>query len=321
MSENKKFPAKVLLAPMAGVTDLAFRTVCRDAGAEMTYTEMVSAKALCFGDKKTARLLQLAEDECPAAVQIFGSEPETMAAGAKLALQQSGAAYLDINAGCPVGKIVSNGEGSALMKSPQLLREILIRVIDAVDRPVLLKIRKGWDSGSINFIEIATIAQECGVAAICLHARTKTQMYSGTADIDAIRELKRNIDIPVIANGDIYSAEDALKMFRYTGADAIMIGRGAFGNPWIFSEIKAVLNGGEIPPPPTIEQRCLTAVRQFEIARRQKGERIACLEARKHYAWYLRGIPYAGYYKEQISKISEFDDIYKITSGIVRDLK
>lgn len=318
---NGFFGARVMLAPMAGVTDLAFRTVCREAGAEYTCTEMVSAKALTYGDKKSRQLLKRADGEHPCAAQIFGSEPDVMREGAKIAAEVSGADVIDINMGCPMGKIVNNREGSALMRDLDLAARVIEAVVEGSPVPVTVKIRKGWDSGSVNCVEVAKLAESLGVAAVCVHGRTRSQLYSGLSDRDAARDVKRAVKIPVIANGDVFSGSDAVKLLRYTGADAVMIGRGSFGRPWIFAEVLAALGGGEPPKEPSVEEKCAIAVRQFELAREDKGERIACLEARRHYSWYLKGIPYAGYYREKISHITTFDDIYEITRGICRDLK
>jgi len=309
------------LAPMAGVTDLAFRTVCRELGTSYTCTEMVSAKALMYQDRKSRALLKLGESEHPAAAQIFGSEPSVMAEGAAKAIEISGAKVLDINMGCPTGKIVRNGEGSALMQDPELAKKIIEAVAAAVSVPVTVKIRKGWDRGSVNAVEFSKMAEAAGASAIAMHGRTRSQLYSGVADWDMIAEVKKAVGIPVIANGDVFSPEDAVRILSRTGADMVMIGRGSLGNPWLFSGAEAALKGEEIPVLPPLGKRCDTAVRQFELAREDKGEKIACLEARKHYSWYLHGVPYSGYFKEQISKIETMDDIYRITEGIKRELR
>lgn len=316
-----EIPTRLALAPMAGVSDLAFRTVCREQGAGLTCTEMVSAMALVYQDKKTTALLRLGQAEHPAAAQIFGSDPDVMAKAARLALEASGADIIDINMGCPTPKIASNGSGSALMKNPVLAGKIIEAVVEAVPVPVTVKLRKGWDKGSVNVIELAKIAQDCGAAAICVHGRTRSQMYSGVADWDIIAEVKRSVGIPVIANGDVFDEAAALKILRYTGADMAMIGRGALGDPWIFARSLAAIEGHDIPALPPLSERCDIAVKQFELAAMDKGEHIACLEARKHYTWYLRGVPYAGYYKEQIQRISTLEAIYSVTKGIKRDLR
>jgi tRNA-dihydrouridine synthase B len=312
---------KIALAPMAGVTDLAFRTICREKGAELTYTEMVSSKGLFYNDVKSRSLLRIGDNEHPCCAQIFGSEPETMAKAAVMAAEISGADMIDINMGCPTPKIVSNGDGSALMRNPELAARIISAVVDASPVPVTIKIRKGWDKGSVNCVEFAKMAEQCGAYAICIHGRTRTQLYSGRADWDAIRDVKRAVSIPVIANGDVFSEEDAVRILKYTNADLVMIGRGAFGNPWIFERTAALLNGLQPPDPPTIDDICDIAMYQFEIMMEHKGEHVACLEMRKHYAWYLRGIPYASYYKEKITKVSTKDELLAVTKGIRRDLR
>ncbi len=318
---NVKINGHTALAPMAGVTDAAFRTVCRELGASYTVTEMVSAKALMYQDKKSRALLKLGEGEHPSAAQIFGSEPEVMAEAAVKAIEISGADILDINMGCPTGKIVKNNEGSALMREPELAMRIIEAVVRAVTVPVTVKIRKGWDKGSVNAVEFAQMAQQAGVSAVAVHGRTKAQMYSGTADWAIIAEVKRALNVPVIANGDVFEPKDAVKMLEQTGADMVMIGRGSLGNPWLFQRAEAAIRGEAMPEVPPLKLRCDIAVRQFELAKEDKGEKIACLEARKHYSWYLHGIPYSGYFKEQISKIETMADIYKITEGIKRELR
>ncbi|MBO5727831.1 MAG: tRNA dihydrouridine synthase DusB [Oscillospiraceae bacterium] len=312
--------SRLALGPMAGVTDLAFRTICREQGAGLTVTEMVSAKALCFQDKKSIPLLALGEGEHPAAAQIFGSDPVCMQEAAAIAREVSGADFIDINMGCPVPKIANSGDGSGLMRTPELAVKVAEAVIRGAGCPVTVKMRLGWDKGSINCVEFAKAMEQAGVAAVTVHGRTRTQMYAGTANWDWIREVKQAVRIPVIANGDVFSPKDAVRILSYTGADMAMIGRGVFGNPWIFAQCKAALEGREIPPIPPLAQRCDTAVRQFEMAAQNKGEKIACLEARKQYAWYLKGVSHAGYYKEQICKITTLDDVYRVTAGIKRDL-
>ena len=313
-------PRGVILAPMAGVTDFAFREICAGLGADATVTEMVSAKALCYGDKKTVSLLRRNSGVC-CGVQIFGSEPEFMARGALLALELSGCDFIDINMGCPMPKIVNNGEGSALMKDPALAGRIVRAVREAVDVPVTVKTRKGWDKSHVNVVELAQAVQENGAAAITVHGRTKTMLYSGAADWDVIAQVKQAISIPVIANGDVISAEAALRCFKWTGADGVMVGRAAFGDPWLFQQIKAALDGQPIPERPPLSQRMEVALRQMELAREDKGEHIACLEARKQLAWYLRGVRFSNYYKQQISQIATMEDVYRVIGGIQRDLE
>ena len=311
---------RLALGPMAGVTDLAFRTVCRELSGCYTVTEMVSAKALCYGDKKTPTLLKLGKNERPAAVQIFGCDEPFMEKGAALALERSGADIIDINMGCPVPKVANSGDGSGLMKNPDLAVKVAEAVIRGAKCPVTVKFRLGWDKGSINCVEFAKAMEEAGVAAVAVHGRTKVQMYSGAANWDWIREVKRAVKIPVIANGDVFKGADAPRILKYTGADMAMIGRGAFGNPWLFAQCKAALEGRPIPELPPLSERCDAAVRQFEMAAKNKGEKIACLEARKQYAWYLKGVPHAGYYKEQIVRVTTLEDVYRVTKGIKRDL-
>ncbi len=313
-------PRSVILAPMAGVTDFAFREICADLGADATVTEMVSAKALCYGDKKTASLLRRNRGvRCGA--QIFGSEPEFMARGAQLALELSGCDFIDVNMGCPMPKIVNNGEGSALMKDPALAGRIIRAVCEAVDVPVTVKTRKGWDKSHVNVVELAQAVEENGAAAITVHGRTKTMLYSGTADWDVIAQVKQAVSIPVIANGDVISAEAALRCLKWTGADAVMVGRAAFGDPWLFQQIRAALDGEPIPERPPLAQRMEVARRQMELAREDKGEHIACLEARKQLAWYLRGVRFSNYYKQQISQIATMEDVVRVIGGIQRDLE
>ena len=312
---------RAVLAPMAGVSDAAFRTLCLEQGAALVYTEMVSAKALTYNDRKTGSLLYIPESMGrPVAAQIFGHEPENMAEGARKALEISRADIIDINMGCPVGKIVKGGDGSAIMRTPELAGEIVSAVARAVDVPVTVKIRKGWDAGSVNCVEVAKICEQAGAAAVAVHGRTRVQMYSGRADWDAIREVVRAVDVPVIANGDVFSGEDAARIIKYTGAAACMIGRGSFGNPWLFRQAKALIDGEPVPELPPLRERIDRAVRQIEELSLRTGERIACLEARHQLPWYLHGVAHAGYYKQQLVHVESLDELRHIAEGIKRDL-
>ena len=309
-----------MLAPMAGVTDLAFRTICAELGAAVTVTEMVSSRALIYQDKKSRSLLH----KTPIGIcgaQIFGNDPSVMADGAALALEASGADFIDINMGCPMPKIANNGDGSALMKDPEKAARIVEAVVRAVPVPVTVKMRKGWDKGSCNAPELAVMLEQAGAAAIAIHGRTKTMLYSGVADWDCIHAVKEAVKIPVIANGDIFTAEDAARCKARTGADMLMLGRTTFGDPWVFEQAQAALRGEAVPETPPLCDRVDTALRQFRLAAQDKGEHIACLEARKHFAWYLRGVAHSGYYKEKISAISTMDEIERIADGIKRDLR
>ena len=303
---------KLALAPLAGVSDLPFRTICREMGAALCYTEMVSAKALVYQDGKTKGLLLSDEGDHPLSVQIFGSDPDSMGEAAVKAAEISGADILDINMGCPVGKIVKSGDGGALMKTPALAREIIESVCRRVSIPVTVKFRKGWDSGQVNAVEFAKMAEGAGVAAIAVHGRTRSQMYSGRADWDIIRQVKDAVTVPVIANGDIFEPRDAVRILERTGADMAMIARGSFGDPWLFSQANALLNGEPMPEKPPLRERLQVALRQMEMAIEQKGEKIGCLEARRHLAWYLRGVPHGSQMRQAVTQIHSRDDLYRI---------
>ena len=310
----------LFLGPMAGVTDWAFRTVCAQLGAGVTVTEMVSSRALVYQDKKSVGLLRKNEGSICGA-QIFGNDPEVMAQAAQLALGHSGCDFIDINMGCPMPKIANSGDGCGLMRTPELAGKIVEAVTKAVNVPVTVKCRLGWDKSSVNVLEFTKRMEDCGAAMLTVHGRTRSMLYSGVADWEMIARVKRQLSVPVIANGDIVDAESALRCLKWTGADGLMIGRATFGDPWVFAQVRAAMAGEPIPERPVLSDRVDVAVRQFELAFADKGEHIACLEARKHFAWYLRGVAYANYYKNQISSIQKMDDIYRIAEGIKRDLK
>lgn len=312
-----------LLAPMAGVTDFAFRAVCRECGAAMTTTEMVSAKALTYRDRKTKDLCFIPSEEHPSAVQIFGHEPEVMAEAAVLALEYSGADILDINMGCPVNKVIKSGDGSALMKEPELAGRILRAVTDAVSVPVTVKIRKGFDGGNVNAVEFARACEDSGAAAIAIHGRTRVQMYQGRADWDIIREVRKVVRIPVIANGDALTPEEAVHILEYTGCEAAMIGRGSFGDPWIFQQANALLRGDPVPDRPALPQRLETAVRQIEMLAEKTGEHYACLQARHQLPWYLHGVSHSAVYRQKFSRVNTLEELRAVAgeaSAHLRDL-
>ena len=310
----------LFLGPMAGVTDWAFREICTSVGAGVTVTEMVSSRALVYQDKKSVGLLRKNSGSLCGA-QIFGNDPEIMVRGAQLALEISGCDFIDINMGCPMPKIANSGDGCGLMRTPELAEQIVAAVTKAVDVPVTVKCRLGWDKGSINVLEFTRRMEASGAAMVAVHGRTRSMLYSGVADWDMIRKVKEQLTIPVIANGDIVSGETALRCRNWTCADGLMIGRATLGDPWVFAEVKTALEGNVYAGRPALADRVDTAVRQFTLAYEDKGEKIACLEARKHFAWYLRGVAHSSYYKEQISHIAVMDDVYRIADGIKKDLQ
>lgn len=288
------FPHGLFLGPMAGYTDFAMRTVCREMGAEGLVTEMVSAKAVVFGDRKTIPLARVSAEECPCAVQLFGHEPDVLAEAARIVAAGVGGGVaptmIDLNMGCPVHKIVSGGDGSALMRDPALAERIVRAVRDAVKIPVTVKIRLGWDDAHRNAPEVARAAESGGADAVFVHGRTRTQFYAGTADYRGIGEVVRAVSLPVIGNGDVRDAEGGARLLRESGCAGIMVGRGAVGNPFLFRTLAALLSGQPLPPPPTAAEKYAVAKRQLTLAAKEKGESVAVLEARKHLGEYLRGI-------------------------------
>ncbi|HBG7380454.1 TPA: tRNA dihydrouridine synthase DusB [Clostridioides difficile] len=305
---NLELKNKVFLSPMAGVTDLPFRLICKEQGCGLLYTEMINGKALCYDDENTKKMLKIEEEEHPVAVQIFGSEPEFMGRAAEIMNDYSNE-ILDINMGCPAPKVVKNGDGSALMKNPKLAEEVLRAVVKNSKKPVTLKIRKGWDDNSVNAVEIAKIAEDCGISALAIHGRTREQFYTGKADWNIIAEIKKNLSIPVIGNGDVFTIEDSINMLDKTGCDAIMIGRGAQGNPWIFKRINHYMNTGEILPEPTLNEKISTAIKHLKLAVEEHGEYVAVREMRKHIAWYLKGLRNSAKLRDEINKIEDYQEV------------
>lgn len=316
-----KIENPLALGPMAGVTDAAFRKMCADRGAGLTVTEMVSSRALVYQDGKTLSLLRRFEGESPCAAQIFGNDPAVMAKAAKKALEVSGAEMIDINMGCPMPKIANNGDGSALLEAPELAAEIVSAVKNEINgAPVTVKMRLGRDRGHIVAVDFAREMEKAGADALCVHGRTRVQMYSGEADWLTIAQVKKAVSIPLIANGDVNSPEAALKCLRITGADGLMIGRASFGDPWIFARVKAAMECGEIPPEPTLEEKCAAVAEQFELSRAFHGDRLACLIMRKHWAWYLRGVRHGAYYREKVTKFASPEEFYSLNAAILREL-
>ena len=314
---NLNLDNRVFLSPMAGVTDLPFRLICKEQDCGMLYTEMVNAKALCYDDQNTKKMLKIEEEEHPVAIQIFGSDPEYMGGAAKI-LNSYPNEILDINMGCPAPKVVKNGDGSALLKNPELAAKVLKAVVGNSEKPVTLKIRKGWDDTCINAVEIAKIAEDCGISAIAIHGRTREQYYSGKADWDIIRQVKENVSIPVIGNGDVFEVEDAINMLNQTNCDAIMIGRGAQGNPWIFKRAKAYIETGEILPSPSVSDICEMILKHAKMNIEYKGEYTGIREMRKHAAWYTQGLKNSAKFRDRLSHIESYDELCDILEKAYR---
>lgn len=300
-----------ILGPMAGVTDLPFRLLCKEQGAGLLCTEMVSAKAILYNNKNTESLLEIHPDEFPVSLQLFGSDPKIVSEMAKR-IEERPFSILDINMGCPVPKVVRNGEGSALMKNPKLVYELVSAVVKAIEKPVTVKIRKGFDDEHVNAVEIAKIIEEAGAAAVAVHGRTREQYYSGKADWDIIRQVKEAVSIPVIGNGDVTSGEKAIQMREYTGCDGVMIARGAQGNPWIFSELIAYEETGSLPPRPSIDEIRETMLRHARLQLEYKGDFCGIREMRKHVAWYTKGLHGAARLRDKVNEVESYEELEKI---------
>lgn len=305
-----------LLAPLAGITDAPFRRICKEQGAALVYSEMVSGKGLYYNDKKTEKLLQIYDDEKPVAYQIFGSEPEIMAYTAKtLSVREN--CLLDINMGCPVPKVVKNGEGSALLKTPDLVYDIVKSAVAVAGKPVTAKIRIGWDEKSINAVEIAKAIESAGAAAVGVHGRTREQFYTGKADWSVISQVKSAINIPVIGNGDVFCGQSAIDMMNETGCDFVMIARGAMGNPWIFKDALALWKGEESPNPPNIEDKVALIKKHFKLLVSEKGDYAAVREMRKHLGWYLKGVPGSAEIRRKVNTINDAEMLIKTIESIL----
>ena len=305
---NVRLDGNLVLGPMAGVTDLPFRVLCKEQGADLIYTEMVSAKGIMYNNKNTEVLLEVAEEERPVALQLFGSDPRIMSEMAKK-IEPRNFDIIDINMGCPVPKVVNNGEGSALMKNPKLIGEIVSAMTKILEKPVTVKIRKGFGAEDCNAVEVAKVLEESGAAAVAVHGRTREQYYSGQADWDIIRKVKEAVSIPVIGNGDIFAPEDAKRMFEETGCDAVMLARGVRGNPWLFHQTKVFLETGEVPPKPPIEEVIETIIRHAHMQVEYKGDYIGMREMRKHVAWYTTGYPKSTKLRNKINEVETIDDL------------
>ncbi len=314
---NVEISNSAALAPMAGVADCAFRELCSSFGAAYTVTEMVSAKGIHYNNKKTAELMELSDRERPSAIQIFGSDPDTMADAAVFALQFK-PDFIDINMGCPAPKISNNGSGASLMKNPKLCGEIIKSVVNAVDIPVTVKIRKGWDDKSVNCVEIAKIAEANGASAVAVHGRTREQYYKPPVDKDIIRDVKAAVKIPVIGNGDVTSGAKAKELYEHTGCDMIMVGRGALGNPWIFAEINEYMKTGKLLPKPSPEEKLSVMMGQIERMCRLKGEYLGIRQSRKHIVWYIKGFKGAASLRNEAGHIESIEDLKKLTEKILK---
>lgn len=312
---NVQIKNKAVLAPMAGISDRAFRELCTEFGASYTVSEMVSAKGISYKNKKTAELMVLSDKERPCGVQIFGDSPLVMAEAAEFAMQFS-PDIIDINMGCPAPKIVNNGNGAALMKNPRLCGEIVREVTRTVNIPVTVKIRKGWDEDSVNAVELAKICQQNGASAITVHGRTRKQYYSPPVDYELIKKVRESVSIPVIANGDVKTPQDAKRVLDFTGCDLVMIGRGALGNPWIFQRVNAYLENGDLTALPSLEERLRIMIRHVEKICEYKGEHMGILQSRKHIAYYLKGMKNAAAFRKKSGEVKSLEDVYNLAQEV-----
>ena len=317
---NLELENNVFLAPMAGVTDLPFRLLCKEMGCGLVYSEMVSAKGILYDNKNTTELLEIDPKERPVAVQMFGSDPEILGAMAKK-IEPYPIDIIDVNMGCPAPKIVKNGEGSCLMKTPELVGKIVKSLVESQSKPVTIKFRKGFDDDHVNAVEIAKIAEANGASAVAVHGRTREQYYSGKADWDIIKQVKEAVNIPVIGNGDIFGPQDAKNLLEHTGCDAIMVGRGAQGNPWIFKRILHYLNTGELLPEPTAEERVEKALHHSQMLIDYKGEYIGVREMRKHMAWYMKGLPGAAELRGKLNHAETMEQLEVLLRGYLENHK